>query len=65
MQFAYTRNGLTWSGPAKAMREQVLPAAQEMAGFKGLTTIASVRRYEVIVATGIAEQIGTGTSRKA
>ncbi len=90
---------------AKAIREQVLPAAEKMEGFKGLlslvdrqsgdgfsitlweseealrkseeaanklrqevaeassTTIASVKRYEVIVATGVAEPVGAGTSR--
>ena len=90
---------------AKAIREQALPAAEKMEGFKGLlslvdrqsgdgftitlwdseaalgkseeeanklrqqvaqesgTTVASVKRYEVIVATGVAEPAGAGTSR--
>ena len=90
---------------AKAIREQVLPAAEKIAGFKGLislsdrqtgegftialweseealrkseeevnklrqqaaaasnTTIASVKIYEVIAATGVAAPVGAGTAR--
>ncbi len=90
---------------AKVVREQILPAAQKIEGFKGLlyladrqsgdgftialweseaarrkseeeanklrqqaaqasgTTITSVKNYEVIVATGVAQPVGAGTSR--
>lgn len=90
---------------AKVMREQILPVAEKIEGFKGLLTlvdrqsgdgftvvlfeseaarrkseeeanklrqqaaqaagmkITSVKNYEVILATGVAQPVGAGTSR--